>query len=125
MRLTRDAECSTSSSDPKFNNYWPRRIFWSRAIIGYNIVYSKECNSYDVLKCIKHSLSKWERLKLKIPISYHESAGFPSSISDDYIGAKWKNFSCDGALANLANTLKRIPPTTRTRTHAHTYLYLT
>jgi hypothetical protein len=78
----------------------------SRAIIGYNIVYSKECNSYDVLKCIKHSLSKWERLKLKIPISYHESAGFPSSISDDYIGAKWKNFSCDGALANLANNVE-------------------
>ncbi len=78
----------------------------TRAIIGYRVVFSKECNSKDVLKCIKHALTGWEKKKLRIPIKYDYGASLPSGADKKYIGAKWQSFSCDGAMANLATNIE-------------------
>ncbi len=83
----------------------------SRAILGYHLSLNQEVTSSDVLKCIKHALTPWQKLEGKYQ-GYSQNAGFPSALSQCYAGLCWKEFKVDGALANTcattANKLHRL-----------------
>jgi hypothetical protein len=73
----------------------------SRAVLGYYLSFSKECNEDDLLQAIKKALSIWHPRVLSVPdLEYAEGAGFPSSFAPHFIGACWDEFSIDGAKIN-------------------------
>ncbi|WP_180126973.1 hypothetical protein [Rhodoferax sp. BLA1] len=85
----------------------------SRTVLGYHLSLRRECAAEDVLRAVKHALSRWAPRELHFSDNaYVEGAGFPSSVAPYLIGACWSEFSVDGALANVCkrveNTLHEV-----------------
>lgn len=85
----------------------------SRTVLGYHLSLRRECGAEDVLRAVKHALSVWAPRKINFSdIAYTEGAGMPSYVAPHLGGACWKEFSVDGALANICdrveNTLKEV-----------------
>lgn len=76
---------------------------FTRVVLGYHLSFRKEISKEDVLKAIKKSLTVWHPRKLMFSDNaYVDGAGFPSVISDQFVGICWDETSIDGALAEKA-----------------------
>jgi hypothetical protein len=74
----------------------------SRAVLGYHLSLHRECSAEDVLRAVKHALTRWSPRELQFSQNgYAEEAGLPSGHHDRYVGACWNEFSVDGAMANV------------------------
>lgn len=85
----------------------------SRAVLGYYMSLRRECAAEDVLRAVKHALSRWNPRDLYFSEhAYVDGAGFPSSAAPHLVGVCWDEFSVDGALANVCkrveNTLDEV-----------------
>lgn len=75
----------------------------SRAVLGYRFCMGKEVSRDDVMRTIKVALSRLARKVLHYSdVAYREGAGFPSGVSDKYVGVCWEETSVDGALAETS-----------------------
>ncbi|MFA2884966.1 hypothetical protein [Acinetobacter pittii] len=82
---------------------------FSRAVLGYHISYNKEVTQEDTLKAIRKSLSVWIPKKISlIGMSYKEKAGFPSSISEKFVGVGWDETCVDGAMAENSHLIEKV-----------------
>jgi len=80
---------------------------FSRAIVGYKLVLSKEYSAADVMRCVRQAIVPWKHKTLTIPgLRYPEHGGLPS-ILPDYQWAIWREFIYDNAKANLAVAVRR------------------
>ncbi|WP_433964436.1 hypothetical protein [Tunturiibacter gelidiferens] len=86
------------------------RLWWiilrdvdTGAILGHHLSMNEECTADDVLQAVRNSLTKWQPRKLSVPtLKYWDGAGFPSSHDPRLVGARWQEFSVDGAMANVS-----------------------
>lgn len=79
----------------------------SRAVLGYHLSLRRECAAEDVLRAVKHALSRWTPRELHFSENaYMEGAGLPSSVAPHLMGACWNEFSVDGALANVCKRVE-------------------
>jgi hypothetical protein len=80
----------------------------SRAALSQHLCLGEEPTGEDVLEAIRLALTLWEPRKLIAPnMKYSPSACFPSGFDPRFLGAKWEQFSVDGALANIAEMVRR------------------
>ncbi len=80
----------------------------SRAVLGYHLSLHPECNAEDVLRAMKHALTRWAPRTLHWSgTAYAEGAGLPSGHHDRYLSVCWDEFSVDGAMANICNRVER------------------
>jgi len=79
----------------------------SRAVIGYHLSLRREVSKEDVLRAIKKALSAWHPRKISFgDMAYREDAGFPSSLSPQFLRVCWRETSVDGAMAETCKHVK-------------------
>lgn len=81
---------------------------YTRVVLGYHLSLGKEVNKFDVLKAIRNSVTKYKPSKNFSDIKYCEDPGFPSMLSDKYIGLCWDEMCVDGALAENCTYIEHI-----------------
>jgi len=80
----------------------------SRVVLGYHLSLRRECAAEDVLRAVKHALSRWTARDLQFSDNaYVDKAGFASYRSHRFVGACWDEFSVDGALANICTRVEQ------------------
>jgi transposase InsO family protein len=80
----------------------------SRAVLSQHLCLGEEPTGEDVLEAIRLALTPWEPRKLIAPnMRYSPNACFPSSFDPRFLGAKWEQFSVDGALANISEIVRK------------------
>lgn len=76
---------------------------FTRVVLGYHLSFRREVGKDDVLRVLKKSLSAWQpRVLMFSENAYIAGAGYPSTISDQFVGICWEDTSIDGALAEKA-----------------------
>ena len=76
--------------------------FTSRAVLGYHLSLHRECSAEDVLRAIKHALTRWVPRELQFSSSaYVAEPGMPSARNDRYLGACWDEFSVEIGRAHV------------------------
>lgn len=79
----------------------------SRAVLGYYLSTRKEVNSEDVLRALKSALTRWQKQHITFgDAAYSGQAGFPSALSESYVGLCWDEMSVDGALAETCESVR-------------------
>lgn len=81
---------------------------YTRVVLGYHLSLGKEVNKFDVLKAIRNSVSKYKPNKNFSDIQYCDEPGFPSMLSDKYLGLCWDETCVDGALAENCTYIEHI-----------------
>lgn len=75
----------------------------TRAVLGYNLVLSREYSRYDVIKTIERALVPHTPRTFTLPaVGYGTSGGFPSGRLPELGYALWNRIRLDNARANLA-----------------------
>jgi putative transposase len=73
-------------------------------VLCHHLCYGKEINSQDFLEAVHKALTPKPLPPLRIPtLKYRDSAGFPSALDSRFVGAKFREMSVDGALAEGCN----------------------
>ncbi|MYN16792.1 hypothetical protein GTP81_08505 [Rugamonas sp. FT107W] len=79
----------------------------SRVVLGYHLSLGREVSQNDVLRAIKHALTRWTPMELTFSeLAYLPGAGFPSSVNPQWQGLCWDETSVDGALAEVCKRVK-------------------
>ncbi|MEC4720373.1 integrase [Noviherbaspirillum sp. CPCC 100848] len=80
----------------------------TRAVLGYNLVLSREYSRYDVIRTIEKALAPHMPRSFALPnVGYGASGGFPSSRLPELGYAIWERMRLDNAKANLADDTVR------------------
>lgn len=75
----------------------------SRAILGYQLSYSREYSSADVLMAVKNSIDPWKPKEICIPgLTYGLGAGFPSGLIEELKWTVFDEIALDNAKAHLS-----------------------
>ncbi|KRB75752.1 DDE-type integrase/transposase/recombinase [Noviherbaspirillum sp. Root189] len=75
----------------------------TRAVLGYNLVLSREYSRYDVIKTIENALTPHVRRAFTLPnVGYGMHGDFPSGRLPELGYAVWERVRLDNAKANLA-----------------------
>ena len=81
----------------------------SKAVLAYFLSLRREVSKEDVLRTIKRALSRWHPRKLSFSeVAYRDNAGFPSNISEEFLGVCWGETSVDGALAETCHHVRNM-----------------
>lgn len=68
------------------------------ALFGYRVSIAKECRANDAMLAFHNALGVWKPRKLRLPgMTYHEDAGFPSSLISELEGCCWASVMLDNA----------------------------
>lgn len=81
----------------------------TRAVLGYNLVLSREYSGYDVIKTIEKALVPHAPRSFTLPnVGYDTAGGFPSGKMPELGYAVWERIRLDNAKANLAEDTVRV-----------------
>lgn len=80
----------------------------SRAILSYAVVYRSQISSHDLIEVLRRAIDPAPRLEITIPgLQYPKEGGLPWEVIPESKGALWNCIFLDGALAHLANIVKK------------------
>lgn len=79
----------------------------SRAVLGYHLSMAREPSKDDVLRAIKHVITKWEARTLRFSEEgYVKGAGFLSSLGPEFQSLCWDETNVDGALSETCEHVR-------------------
>lgn len=75
----------------------------SKAVFGYELVFSVEYSSIDIQRTLKAAIKPWKPMKFTIgDYCYPENGGIPSMLLPEYHWAPFDLIVCDNDMAHLA-----------------------